>query len=245
MKPKLNTYYDNMFGAGEETDWSFCADTDMWYEDAAEVLPKPKCSSEKVKDFSAELLIGRELFLDDTRAFKIEADWLAKESPLADFAKYLLGLDDFYNSISSVILLKTPGNKWLLDFGQEVYFEFNQYSMWDLAEFIQKLKNSPFATQYIEEVWSIKLIAWTDNRNRTRFVVHSYDDGFYYGETLFDITIDREILIQKLSALLEEWKTSVYQAILEKEKALGKKVLNPSCDKAIEYFFPNLFTGKR
>ena len=132
-----------------------------------------------------------------------------------------------------------------MDFGQEVYFEFNQYSMWDLAEFIQKLKNSPFATQYIEEVWSIKLIAWTDNRNRTRFVVHSYDDGFYYGETLFDITIDREILIQKLSALLEEWKTSVYQAILEKEKVLGKKFLNPSCDKAIEYFFPNLFTGKR
>ena len=58
MKKEIDHHYDNCFGPGDEDEWSYSADTDMWYEDATEVLPMPSYSSQHVKDLSCELKIG-------------------------------------------------------------------------------------------------------------------------------------------------------------------------------------------
>lgn len=240
MKKKLE-HYSEIIGLSDYDEWSYCAQDDMWYEDAKEPLPKPDDFSEYVRDLSCELKVGYSaLDRDDSQI--IENDEVDGDGkPLEEFPKHLLGMNDYYVSISSVILLKTPRNILnLFIFNQKYALNFDEYSMWYFETFIEKLKTKSYATQYIEDYGYIKLIAWTNKRNRTRFAIYSYADESY--SKIFDITINRDLLVNKFSTALQEWKETVYKAIKEQEKILNKKVVNPPLNTAIKHFFPDLFS---
>ncbi|MBQ3033117.1 MAG: nucleotidyltransferase domain-containing protein, partial [Deferribacterales bacterium] len=59
---------------------------------------------------------------------------------------------------------------------------------------------------------------------------------------VFDITIDRESLIAKLENILKIWRETIYNAVKEQEKIIGKKAENPFSDNLINHFFPEFRT---
>ena len=246
MKRKLDHYFCSLFGPGDEDEWTYAPATEMWYEDTHEIPPPPQESSLRPREISYELLIGRSLILEEKEiVLEDEEIDFFEGNPLVEFPKSLLGLDEYYTSLSSVIVLRAPYKKWrFFDYEQRTYLQFDTYAMWHLDEFIQKLKTQSFAAQYFFEYWSVKFLAWTDEKNQTRFVVQSYHDEYYYGHFLFDVTLDRELLINLLTRIVDEWKKILYQAIKKQEKVLGKKLTDPNRDLAISYFFPELFSKK-
>lgn len=134
--------------------------------------------------------------------------------------------------VSSVVCLRTAQ--------QECSFCFSQYGIWGLEEFADKVKNQPFATQYIEQWSSCKLIAWSGPHGCTRLVIHFYNEDDVYPATQLDITVDREELVSKLKAVVEIWKDTVRNEILKQMKILSKHTIHPDLDFAITHFFPKL-----
>lgn len=242
MKKELERYYTNCFGYGDEDEWTYSHATDMWYEDAKEVAPQPTTSSEKVKDFYCELKIGYSVHYDEDKQQVLENDELDGDGkPLGEFTKHLMGLNDYYVDLSTTIVLKTSNVKFIRNFGQEYFLQLDVPAMWELEKFIEKLKTQSYATQYMAEYWQNKLLAWTDKKNKTRFVIQSYNDEYFNKCIMFDITIDRDVLVKKLTSVLENWKKTVYDSIKEQEKILGKKLVNPPLCETIAHFFPDLF----
>lgn len=245
MKKTLKEYHSSYFGPGEETKWSYSNDTGMWYEDDKEVLPQPEKRSEYVTDFSCELKInyyvninGNEQTLED------EYEWDGDEQPLEAFARYLIGENDYNDTISSAVIFKTPSRKHLLNLGQKHMLGLDEYSVWSFEDFINKLKAKDFAAQYIGDYADCKLISWKQKRNRTRFIVQSYNEDFCYKQIMFDITTDTDLLIKKLTAVIDKWKETVYKAIKEQQKLSGKPLAVPPKNNAVAHFFPDLFPKK-
>lgn len=239
MKKELE-HYSEILGLSDYDEWSYCAKDGMWYEDSKEVLPMPGILPEHVTALSCQLKVGYSVFTSDGEQFLDNDENDGDGNPLEEFAKYLLKLDDYSNCISSVVMFSTPGN--IISphfFGQKYFVGFGQYSMWYLEEFIEKLKTQSYATQYIEDWDHIKLIAWTNKKNRTRFVIYSYDE-YSYLQKMFDISIDRDLLVHQLNAVLDEWKKIVRDAIIKLIGITGKKIAGPHRDNAITHFFPDL-----
>lgn len=239
MKKELE-HYSDILGLSDYDEWSYCTGDGMWYEDAKEVLPKPGILSEHVKELSCELKVGYSVFYNEGEQIIENDEDEGDGNPLEQYSKYLLGMDDYYNDLSSVVTFNTPGDVFSLNFfGQEYSIGLAQHSMWYLEEFIEKLRTQPFATQYIEEWGHIKLIAWTNKKNVTRFVIYSYDE-YSYMQKMFDITIARNLLISKLTSIIEEWKKIVRKAIVKLQESSGKKIAGPHRDNAMTHFFPDL-----
>ncbi|HJD19681.1 MAG TPA: hypothetical protein IAB21_04410 [Candidatus Avelusimicrobium excrementipullorum] len=227
MKKELEHYYSSYFGAGDEDKWTYSPVTDMWYEDGKEIPPPPSVSAKESKSLSCDFKIANYLFCDEyEQSLENEQDSYGEDT-VAAFAKYLIGADDFFNTLSSVLVLEATGKKWLFTTKQEYALGVDEYSMWSLEEFIEKLKTQPYATGYLEEYWQNKLLAWTDQENKTRFVIQTYNDELFNRCTMFDIKVDRDLLITTLSKPLEKWKKIVYRAIKAQEKILGKKCKIP------------------
>lgn len=228
MKLWLRNYSD-LVGIGEFDDFTYCSFLKVWFEDAKEVLPRPLLTSEHIKDLTAEIKINHYAYQNDYEETHIEAEEL---EDFEGYARYILGENDYFDTLSSVILLNS-------DF-QELILCVNEYAIWALDDFITKLKNNSYATQYLEGYCAAKFIAWTNKQNETRFVVHSYNKGYKYLKTIFDITIPRDLLVQKLEKLILTWKETVYKEIEKQAKLLGKEIKNRSDSNAIKHFFPEL-----
>lgn len=225
MKRELNVY-NFISGIGEYDEWSYCADDAMWYEDKKEVLPLPKNKSEIVKDLTCKIKVDSFITCGE--------GWnnAEQEKDLETYARYLLGTNNADDCVSSVVCLRTAQ--------QECSFCFSQYGIWGLEEFADKVKNQPFATQYIEQWSRCKLIAWSGPHGSTRLVIHFYNEDDVYPATQLDITVDREELVSKLKAVVEIWKDTVRNEILKQMKILSKHTIHPDLDFAITHFFPKL-----
>lgn len=220
MKKKLSDYSD-ISGISKYDFWSYCADNDMWYEDEKEILPIPLAKSEIVKDLTCEIKIDHYLYR--------EQNWeeASPENELEEYVQYLTGKENGADSFSSVILLRTPK--------QDLHICISPEGMWFLNCFLTQLETQNFSAEYIEQWFDLKFIAWTDKNNNARLVVHSYMDGYKFLQTIFDITINRDILISKLKNIIDIWKRKVYTTI--------KKIAKPSnlrYDYALDKFFPQL-----
>ena len=220
MKKELEIY-DTMLGL--YWDWSYCHNDKMWYEDAKEVMPLPLTESEKVSDF--ELTI----YIDYTAYGKYDDFELQPENELNDYAQYIMGVDNSVNCVGNIALFRTQN--------QTVFGVWGEYGIWDFEDFINKLKEKNYATQYIEEYNALKLTAWTLDNNETRFIVQSYCDDDNY-KIFFDITVDKNLLIEKSEKIVTEFKTAIYDAIIEQEKLLNRKCTNQDNSNAIKHFFP-------
>ena len=230
MKRKLDVY-NGITGIGEYDDWSYCADNDMWYEDAKEVLPQPNNESEQVGDLHCEIKV------DWFTGYEDKWENASYEEELKDYAKYLLGEDNACDCVSAVVLFSS------LKQAQVVCL--SQYGIWELETFASKVKSQSFATQYCEQWNRYKFVAWTDNHNLTRFVIHDYKEETMTFKTLLDITVTREQLVSKLEKVVQIWKDTVYKAIKEQEHTLGKSKISKDIDEAITHFFPDLFTSSK
>ena len=230
MKRKLNIY-NGITGIGEYDAWSYCADTDMWYEDANEVLPQPRNKSEQVADLHCEIKVDWFTSCEDT--------WenASYEQELQDYAHYLLGEDNACDCVCAVVLFRSPQQAQVVC--------LSQYGIWELADFADKVKSQPFATQYCEQWNRYKLIAWTDNQPFTRFVIHDYNEETMTFKTLLDITVNREQLVSKLGKAVQIWKDAVYRAITEQGQILGKTKISKNRDNAVAHFFPDLVADSK
>ena len=240
MKKELEHYYSSYFGPGDEDKWTYSPVTDMWYEDDKEIPPLPAESGKEPKSFSCDFKIACSLFCDEYGQ-TVENEQDNYKEDVAAFAKYLIGENDFFSTLSSVLVLKTTRKKWWFKVQEEYALGVDEYAMWSLEKFIEELKTQSYASAYLQEYWQNKLLAWTDNKNQTRFVIQTYNDELFNRCTMFDVKVDRDWLISTLSKPLEEWKKITYQTIKEQEKLLGKKVQNPPRNEAIAHFFPDLF----
>ena len=201
MKRQLNTYND-IIGLSEYDDWSYCADNDMWYEDAKEILPLPQNRSEKVDDFSCTISFEHEVYKNDEIGEDIDNQ---DEKNLENFAKWVVGENNDWDCVDIAIFLKTKR--------QSIALYFSQEGIWGINSFLDKLTKAPFATEYIEQWHPSKFIAWTDKDKNTRFVIHSYQDQYRFLETILDITVKQEVLISKLQDIVSTWKQKVYAEI--------------------------------
>lgn len=200
----------------------------MWYEDAKEVLPQPENASEILSDLICEIKVSHNVSIWN----EVE-DWdkLEEENEeLVQFAQFVIGENWAWDCTNNAFLLQTPKQAFVTG--------FNEYGLWGIESFIKKLKEQVYATEYFEDGGALKFIAWTCENNQTRFVIHSYHKEYHYLETLFDITIDRDILISKLENILKIWHETVYKAIKEQEKILNKKAENPNYEASVNHFFP-------
>ena len=231
MKKELR-YYDTIIGLTDFDEWSYCEKDQMWYEDAKEVLPHPEKEPEVVTDLICEIKVNHDASIwdeaDDWDKLKEEKDGLEK------FAQFLFGENKGWDCTDNALLLKTANQGFITG--------LNDYGLWELESFIKKLKNQLYATEYSEYGGALKFIAWTNDINQTRFVIHSYNAEYRYLETIFDITIDRDILIYKLENVLKIWHDTVYNVIKAQERMLGKKATNPHCEPSVDHFFPELKT---
>lgn len=231
MQKELRTY-DTTIGLSDYDEFSYCEKDKMWYEDKKEILPQPENESEVVNDLICEIKVNHDASIWD----EFE-DWdkLEEEQDgLENFAKYVIGDDSSWDCTDNTFMLKTPKQAFITG--------FNDYGLWGIENFIKKLKEQTYATEYLEDGGALKFIAWTDENNHTRFVIHSYNDGYNYLKTLFDITVDRNILISKLENILKIWHETVYNAIKEQERILNKKAENPHCESSVNHFFPEFRT---
>lgn len=228
MKKELNSY-DERIGIGEFDDFTYCEKDKMWYEDAKEVLPLPRGHSERQGKLSSEIKINHYAYQNDYEYTYIEAEELEN---FEGYARYILGENNYFDTLSSVILLNS-------DF-QELILCTDEYTIWALDDFITKLKNNSYATQYLENYCAAKFIAWTNEKNRTRFVVHSYNEYYKQFETIFDIMINRDSLVESLEKIITTWKETLYTEIEKQAKILGKEIKNYSKSNAINHFFPEL-----
>ncbi len=233
MKRQLNTYND-IIGLSEYDDWSYCADNDMWYEDAKEILPLPQNRSEKVDDFSYTISFEHEVYKNDEIGEDIDNQ---DEKNLENFAKWVVGENNDWDCVDIAIFLKTKR--------QSIALYFSQEGIWGINSFLDKLTKAPFATEYIEQWHPSKFIAWTDKDKNTRFVIHSYQDQYRFLETILDITVKQEVLISKLQDIVSTWKQKVYAEIKKQKDLLRGKNLTPNQDYVIRYFFPEIFSDSQ
>lgn len=233
MKRQLNTYND-IIGLSEYDDWSYCADNDMWYEDAKEILPLPQNRSEKVDDFSCTISFEHEVYKNDEIGEDIDNQ---DEKNLENFAKWVVGENNDWDCVDIAIFLKTKR--------QSIALYFSQEGIWGINSFLDKLTKAPFATEYIEQWHPSKFIAWTDKDKNTRFVIHSYQDQYRFLETILDITVKQEVLISKLQDIVSTWKQKVYAEIKKQKDLLRGKNLTPNQDYVIRYFFPEIFSDSQ
>jgi hypothetical protein len=84
---------------------------------------------------------------------------------LEDFARYVIGEKNGSDCTFNAVLLRTEQ--------QSTIITFNDYGFMELESFINKIKTQFFATEYMEDANAKKFIAWTDNNNQTRLVIHS------------------------------------------------------------------------
>ena len=231
MKKRLRTY-DIIIGLSDFDEWSYCEKDDMWYEDAKEVLPQPENESEIVSDLICEIKVNHDACL-----WNEVQDWdkLEEEKDgLALYVDFLFGMNTSWDCTDNAFLLQTQKQAFITG--------FNDYGLWSLESFIRKLNNQSYATEYFEDGGAIKFIAWTNENNQTRFVIHSYNENYNYLKTIFDTTIDRNILVTKLENILKIWHDTVYNAIKAQESILGEKATNPNMEYSINHFFPEFRT---
>ena len=231
MKKKLNNY-SHIVGIGEYDDWSYCADTDMWYEDDKEILPLPSTQSELTANLYCEIKPDYDIYCGDAW------DTASPCKELEQFIGYLFDncICCSYDCLTNAVLLRTAR--------QETALCLNEYGIWDLEQFLNKIKKHPFSAQYIEQGTGCKLFAWTAN-NKTRFAIYSYNRAYKYLEIIFDITADTDLLIKQLTAIVDKWKEILYKAIKEYQKLSAEMLAVPPKDNAIAHFFPDLFPPKQ
>ena len=228
MKKELNTY-DPIIGLTEYDDWSYCTDNQMWYKDSIEHLPQPQKKSEAINDFICNIKVNHDgVWGDSWNDLKEEKQGLEK------FAKYAFGEDESSDCTFSGVLFESSK--------QSLVIIFNDYGFISLDEFIIKLRNNNFATQYFEDAYFCKFIAWTDESNNTRFIVYSYREDYRYLEILFDITISRDVLIFKLGNILNTWKQTIQSAVMQYAMASNKSMSDLHPSEIINYCFPEIKT---
>lgn len=231
MKKELNSY-DIIKGLTDFDEWSYCNENQMWYEDLKEILPQPTKPSEIVSDFICKIKVNHDGdFCDNWE--DLEED----KGGLEDFARYVIGEKNGSDCTFNAVLLRTEQ--------QSTIITFNDYGFLELESFINKIKTQFFATEYMEDANAKKFIAWTDNNNQTRLVIHSCRQDDRYLETLIDLTINKFILIEKLENIINIWKKTVYKTIKEQENLLKKKANNPNCEASVNHFFPEFRTPVR
>ena len=231
MKKELRTY-ETIIGLSDFDEWSYCEKDQMWYEDAKEVLPQPENESEIIFDLVCEIKVNH-----DAGLYNEADDWdkLEEEKEgLILFAKFIFGDNMGWDCTDNAFLLKTQNQAFIT--------EFNDYGLWSLESFIGKLKNQSYATEYSEYGGAIKFIAWTNENNQTRFVIHSYNVNYNYLKTIFDITVDRNTLVTKLENILKIWHDTVYDAVKKQEYISGQKATNPNMEASVNHFFPEFRT---
>ena len=231
MKKELTTY-DILKGLTEFDNWSYNSENKMWYEDLKEPLPQPTKASEKVSDFICEIKVNHDGdFCDNWE------DVTEEKGDLESFARYVIGEENGTDCTFNSVLLKTDNQSTILT--------FNDYGFIELETFIDKLKTQSFATEYMEDAFSRKFIAWTDENSETRLVIHSYRQDDMYLETLIDFTANKFVIIEKLENIISIWKETVYKTIKEQENLLKKKANNPNCEASVNHFFPEFRTPVR
>ena len=223
MKKELDNY-DIIIGLSDYSNWSYCAQDGMWYEDEKEVLPQPAISAGVVSDLYCEIKVDYENYFGNTWE---EAE---KDNEIENYVRQLIDGSRDNDSITSVILFKSK------------IYEYNctlsQDSIWLLELFIQSLKEKKFTTQYIEQFDAIKFIFWELENNQVRFAIQSYNNRFNYLKFVFDVILDKNVLISKLLDIIDTWKKTIYSEIKKQEKLLNKPCTNPYHDYVIDYFFP-------
>lgn len=231
MIKELRTY-DTIVGLSDFDEYSYCEKDQMWYEDAKEVLPQPEKESEVVSDLICEIKVNHDASIwDEAEDWdKLEED----KDGLRLFAEFLFGDNIGWNCTDNAFLLKTTNQTFVTG--------LNDYGLWELESFTKKLKKQAYATEYSEYGGALKFIAWTNEDNQTRFVIHSYNENYEYLKTIFDITIDRNILVAKLENILKIWHDTVYNAVKEQERISGKKATNPHLEASVNHFFPEFRT---
>lgn len=227
MKKELDRY-DMLVGLGEYDEWSYCANDEMWYEDEKEILPMPQTAPDKTSFLDCEIKID---YVNDPEADWEEADY---DNEIENYIKYLIDGNLCDDAICSVILFKSEK--------YEYNCTINQYSMMEIEDFIHKLKTKEFATQYMEDYNATKLLGWNIENNQVRFAIQSYHHEYNYLKILFDIVIDKNLLIAQLEKIINIWKETIYFKIKEQEKILKKPCTNPYQDSAINHFFPEFRT---
>jgi len=231
MQKELRTY-NHIIGLSDYDEFSYCEQDKMWYEDVKETLPQPENESEVVNDLICEIKVNHDAYIwyDFEDWDKLEDE----QDGLENFAKFVIGDNNGWDCSDNAFLLKTPKQAFVTG--------FNEYGLWGIEKFIKKLKEQSYATEYLENGGALKFIAWTDENNQTRFVIHLYHNEYNYLKTIFDITIDRNMLISKLENVLKVWHETVYNAIKEQERILNKKAENPNCEYFVNHFFPEFRT---
>lgn len=231
LKKELRTY-EIIIGLSDFDEWSYCEKDQMWYEDAKEVLPQPENKSELISDLICEIKVNHDASfwdeVDDWNKLEEEKDGLVL------FAEFLFGDNTGWDCTENAFLLKTQKQAFITG--------FNDCGLLSLESFIEKLKNQSYATEYFEYGGAIKFIAWTNENNQTRFVIHSYNTDYNYLKTIFDITVDRNTLVTKLENVLKIWHDAVYNAVKAQERISGKKATNPNMEYSVNHFFPEFRT---
>ncbi len=165
MIKELRTY-DTIVGLSDFDEYSYCEKDQMWYEDAKEVLPQPEKESEVVSDLICEIKVNHDASIWDEAE-----DWNKLEEDkdgLRLFAEFLFGDNFGWDCTDNAFLLKTPNQVFIAG--------LNDYGLWEVESFTKKLKNQAYATEYSEYGGVLKFIAWTNEDNQTRFVIHSYNE---------------------------------------------------------------------
>ena len=229
---KYNLFDLTIVGLSDFDEYSYCEKDQMWYEDAKEVLPQPEKESEVVSDLICEIKVNHDASIwDEAEDWdKLEED----KDGLRLFAEFLFGDNIGWNCTDNAFLLKTTNQTFVTG--------LNDYGLWELESFTKKLKKQAYATEYSEYSGALKFIAWTNEDNQTRFVIHSYNENYEYLKTIFDIAIDRNILVAKLENILKIWHDTVYNAVKEQERISGKKATNPHLEASVNHFFPEFRT---
>ena len=228
MKKELDRY-DMIVGLGEYDEWSYCSQDEMWYEDLNEILPEPLTSPDVVSDFACKIKVDYFNYPESTWEEAHE------NNRIVDYVNALIDGDLCDDVVSSVILFKSEKFN--------VNTVCNQYGIWDIDDFAEKVKNKEFATQYVEQYGSIKLFAWDKGNGQVRFTIQSYNHEFNYLKILFDIIIDKDKLISKLENIVKIWKETILNTIKKQELILKKPCTNPYHDNAINHFFPEYRTS--
>lgn len=201
--------------------WSYCPDTQLWYEDAKEYLPEPLQNIEKENSIFCEAILG--IFSEP-------------DKHTHDY-KEIFGYLNYLENKSSEDIVDIQLH--LCSKNYEIFWNFNEKFIYDLIKFIENINKREFSTCYNYEYDPIKLFVWKKDNGHVRFSIYSYKvNDENYLKLIFDVLLEKEILISKLNNVVLTFKENMHKAIKEYEKTIKQEFKIKTDDFYAKYFFP-------
>lgn len=202
--PKKDIHY---FALTTPMDYHYNPDDELWYDVDTEEPPLPISKAVFDNNFKIEFFNGA-YFLEDLNTYE----------EFADYAEEALG-----GSVGG------PGFSFVFtNHKQEkIWCYFQSWILWEMDEFIEKVKANKFAFLFMEPFTCVKLLVWPLPNSSLRIVIQNCyeydylpgicdkDTGYKFQERVLDLEVNKKQFI-----------TAFEQAMNQAKQALRNMIIN-------------------